>query len=71
MSKSFFLDMQVVNIGNAENMFIALVKCLISRQNPLSNVVSFVSDNCSVMKDTGDTEKEAERGKRQKEDSDN
>ncbi|CAC5376949.1 unnamed protein product [Mytilus coruscus] len=45
-----FLDMPIVNIGNAQNLFDALDNTFEEKQIPWKNVFGFMSDNCSVMK---------------------
>lgn len=45
-----FLNMPVVNIGTAENLFKALEEIIEVKKIPWSNVFGFMSDNCSVMK---------------------
>ena len=46
--KTFFLDMPIVNIGNAEHLFDVLDKRVASGQILWANAVSFVSNNCTV-----------------------
>ena len=45
-----FLDMPIVNIGTACNLFDAIDKCFSLHKIPWENVIGFMSDNCSVMK---------------------
>ena len=45
-----FIDMPVVNIGTAANLFAALEKSLSNKNIHWKNVFGFISDNCSVMK---------------------
>ena len=45
-----FLDMSVVNIGTAQNIFEALMQLLESNNLDFNNAVAFMSDTASVMK---------------------
>ena len=45
-----FLDIPIVNIGNAQNLFAALKESLTQHGINLSNVVAFMSDTTNVMK---------------------
>ena len=45
-----FLDMPVVNIGTASNLFVAVQKSLADKGLDFSNIIAFMSDNTNVMK---------------------
>ena len=45
-----FLDMLVVNIGTASNLFVAVQKSLADKGLDFSNAIAFMSGNTSVMK---------------------
>ena len=45
-----FLDMPVVNIGTASNLFVAVQKSLADKGLDFSNAIAFMSDNTNVMK---------------------
>ena len=47
-----FLDMPIVNIGTAANLFLALDQSLTKHGIPWSNVFGFMSDNCIVFIDS-------------------